>query len=111
MEKHSCARRRFSSLIFFILTITIRTDAAQSVTLAWDANTEPDLAGYILHYGTSTRVYTNATNVGKVTTNRVNGLIEGVRYFFAVTAYNTSGMESDPCRVVVPGAGRETDGS
>lgn len=65
------------------------------VTLAWDPNSEPDLGGYIVYYGVRSRLYTNAINVGNVTTNTVTGLVEGVLYYFAVTAYNTHGLESD----------------
>jgi hypothetical protein len=65
------------------------------VTLAWDPNSEPDLGGYIVYYGVRSRLYTNAINVGNVTTNTVTGLVEGVLYYFAVTAYNTNGLESD----------------
>lgn len=65
------------------------------VRLAWDPNSEPDLGGYIVYYGVASRVYTNAINVGNVTTNTVTGLVQGVLYYFAVTAYNTNGLESD----------------
>jgi hypothetical protein len=68
--------------------------AAGTVTLAWDPNNEPDLAGYILHYGTTSGTYTHAVDVGNVITNTVADL-DGSTYFFAVTAYNTSGLESD----------------
>ena len=30
---------------------------AQTVTVAWDANTEPNLAGYVVFYGTSSGIY------------------------------------------------------
>ena len=69
--------------------------ADESVTLAWDPNPEPDLGGYIVYYGPRSRVYTNAINVGNVTTNTVSGLEETGTYYFAVTAYNTNGLESD----------------
>ena len=32
--------------------------AASDVTLAWDANSEADLAGYKIHYGLASGVYT-----------------------------------------------------
>lgn len=67
----------------------------QSVTLAWDSNPESDIGGYIVYYGCASRNYTNAVNVGNVTTNTVRGLVDGATYFFAVTAYNTNGLESD----------------
>jgi Tfp pilus assembly protein PilW len=65
-----------------------------SVTLAWDPNTENDLAGYNFYFGDKPGTYTNRTTVGNVTTNRVSGLAPG-SYYFAVTAYNDAGAESD----------------
>lgn len=72
---------------------TLRAD--QSVTLAWDPNPEPDVSGYLVYYGTASRNYPSSTNVGNVTTATVYGLQEGRSYYFAVTAKNTSGLESD----------------
>lgn len=69
--------------------------AEQCVTLAWDANTESDLGGYIVYWGSVSRNYTNAENVGNITTNTVCGLLDGVTYYFAVKAYNTNGLVSD----------------
>ena len=68
---------------------------ASGVTLAWDPNSEPDIAGYILHYGITSGHYATSVNVGNVTTNTVTSLTANVNYFFAVTAYNTAGLESD----------------
>ncbi len=65
-----------------------------SVTLAWDANTEPDLAGYRLYYGTASGSYPNRVDAGKQTTCTVDGLDPAKSYYFVVTAYNTSGQES-----------------
>jgi hypothetical protein len=67
----------------------------RSVSLAWDPNSEPDLAGYKLYYGTASGVYTHTNVLGLVTNTAVSGLSEGVTYYFAVTAFNTSGLESD----------------
>jgi hypothetical protein len=69
--------------------------AEQSVTLAWDPNTEPDLAGYVLYYGTNSGDYRHSIQVGNVTLATVPGLSEGTTYFFAVTAVNQFGAESD----------------
>jgi len=68
--------------------------AAPSVSLAWDANAASDLAGYKLHYGTISHTYTQTIDVGNVTTTAVSGLQAGVTYFFAVTAYDSGGLES-----------------
>lgn len=66
--------------------------AVQSVTLAWDP--AANAAGYRLYSGTTSRVYTQQINVGNTTSTLVSNLIAGQRYFFAVTAYTTAGMES-----------------
>ncbi len=66
-----------------------------SFTLAWDPNQEPDLAGYKLYYGTSSRSYSQNVNVGNLTLYTLAGLQAGVTYYFAVTAYDTEGNESD----------------
>jgi hypothetical protein len=66
-----------------------------SVTLAWDRNPEPDVTAYIIYYGTNSRAYPYATNVGNVTCATVYGLDPCTTYFFALTAMNTSGLESD----------------
>ncbi len=68
---------------------------AQSVTFAWDPNPETDVAGYIICYGTTPVVgCVNSVNVGNTTTARVSGLTIGQQYYFAVKAYNLSGLES-----------------
>jgi len=41
-------------LVFFILPVLAYS---ADVTLAWDANDEPDLDGYKIHYGTSSGNY------------------------------------------------------
>jgi hypothetical protein len=69
---------------------------AQSVTLAWNANTETNLAGYRLYYGGGTRAYTgNVTVPVPMTTATVTNLQAGVAYFFAVTAFTDDWLESD----------------
>jgi len=75
-------------------TVTV-TNVFPLVNLAWNANTEPDLAGYKVHVGTASGVYTLLNvDVGNVTSFTVTGLAPGAVYFFAVTAYDTSGFES-----------------
>lgn len=83
-------------LIGLSLLLAMVADAAQSVTLAWNANTETNLAGYRLYWGTGTRTYGNLKNVpAPATTTTITNLQVGRTYFFAVTAYTDDGMESD----------------
>ena len=67
---------------------------AGQATLAWDANTEPDLAGYRVHYGTAPGTYGTPVDVGNVTTYTVMGLIDGTTYYFAASAYDSVGNQS-----------------
>ena len=83
----------FFSVLLVALLISVWARAEQ-VTLAWDANTEPDLAGYKVHYGTASGSYTTSVDVHKVTTAIVTGLTAGQTYYFAATAYNAANNES-----------------
>jgi acylphosphatase len=67
---------------------------AQSLTLSWDPNPEANIAGYKVYRGAQSRVYTSVRHLGKETSFVPPDLVEGVTYYFAVTAYNTLGMES-----------------
>ncbi|MFZ0826422.1 MAG: fibronectin type III domain-containing protein [Verrucomicrobiia bacterium] len=70
------------------------TVQAASVTLAWNASTDPTVSGYNLYYGGTSGSYTNKVSVGLATRNVTPGLLVGVTYYFAATTYNAAGMES-----------------
>ena len=65
-----------------------------SVTLAWDANAEPDIASYIVYWGTGSRNYERSVNVGNNTNYTISGLQELQTYYFAVRAVNQDGLQS-----------------
>ena len=80
----------------------------QAVKLSWDANPQPDIAGYRVYCGTTSRVYTQCLEVGNSTSLIVSGLQAGKHYYFAATDYDVAGMESDESNEVsylVPLAG------
>jgi len=66
-----------------------------SVELEWDANTEPDLAGYKLYYGFTSGVYGTHFEAGNRLEWKAVQLEENTTYYFALTAYDTFGNESD----------------
>jgi len=83
---------------------------AMNVTLQWDPNTEPNLAGYKIYYDTDSGAPYNpavgdrATNnpdgppivLGSDTTEiTLAGLSDGKVYFFSITAFDDQGQESD----------------
>ncbi len=67
------------------------------LTLTWDANTESDLAGYKVYRSTTSGTYGApiVTIQGNVTTYQATNLNIGQTYYFVITAYDTSGNESD----------------
>lgn len=69
--------------------------AASSVSLAWDASTDPSAAGYNVYFGSASRSYTNVVDAGNGTSVTVSTLVPGATYYFAATTYNASGLESD----------------
>ncbi len=72
-----------------------RLTLAHQVTLAWDPNTEPDLAGYIAYWGTSSGNYPYLTDVGNNTTHTIKGLEDNQVYYLAITAYDSDYNESN----------------
>ncbi len=64
------------------------------VSLEWDANSEPDLAGYHIYYGTASGEYSHSIDVGDVTEFTVTGLDDHRTYYLAATAYDQDGNES-----------------
>ena len=76
--------------------------ASTSVTLGWVAPTQnsngspiTDLAGYKIHYGTASENYTKVVAVSNPSISRyVMDSLESGTYFFAITAYNSKGIES-----------------
>lgn len=87
----------FVIVIPLYVIVSITNAYAAQVTLAWDQNTESNLAGYKIYYGNSSRKYTRSVDVKDrtATTCTISDLIEGQTYYFAATAYNTSGSESN----------------
>ena len=83
------------SIVFFILAMCLLGGRAFAfdLTLAWDPKTETNLAGYKVYFGNASRNYGTPQEAGKNATFTVTGLSAGV-YYFAVTAYYTSGNET-----------------
>jgi len=111
---------RAKTLIFFLLIAFFPSiSAAERVTLAWDENTEPNIAGYRIYYrigSSGARVISSYNGTGiengdspivvpvyedenldpRFTEMTLHGLDENRDYYFVVTAYNTEGLESAP---------------
>jgi hypothetical protein len=66
---------------------------ASAVTLEWDRNPEPNVAGYRVYSGRQSRVYSTVVDVGNVTIAQLP-TAPGTT-FYAVTAYDDEGLESE----------------
>ena len=93
-------RKSLWAVICAMAVVCWAAQGGQSVALAWDADAGTSVAGYIVHYGSVSGVYTNSLNVGTNINASVPGLQEGETYYFAVTAYATGGLESAPSNEV-----------
>ena len=84
----------FAALLPVLLCSVGIVHAAQ-ITLEWDPVTHPDLAGYMVYYGTYSGDYDDSVDVGNWTSVTFAELEEDETYYFAVTAYSVYGEESE----------------
>ena len=77
------------------LLAAVSVPAPVAVLLSWTANTETNLAGYKIYCGTNSRLYDRIEDVGNVTCAAISNLQDCVTHYFAATAYDTEGVESD----------------
>lgn len=84
-------------LVFLIFScpLSIPHVHAASLTLAWDPNSEPEVAGYRVYYGKAMGNYESVIDVGNQTTCSISDLEDGKTYYFVVKAYDTLGRASD----------------
>ena len=79
-------------------TTLTKPTATGTAVLTWDPVTVANLSGYRIYYGTASGTYLQplgqGISVGNVLTYTVTGLTSGTTYYFAVTAVDTSGIES-----------------
>lgn len=87
--------------IVMLASAAVRLHGAQ-VSLSWTAPTNntdgtplADLAGYAVHYGLQSGVYSQSIDVGDTTTASMSGLDSHATYYISVKAYNAGGIESD----------------
>src|ERR1019366_4856830 len=87
------------ALLFLLAFFLLGVARAGQITLIWDQPPPPPVGdrvtAYRIYYGVSSGTYTNNVLVGDVTQAIVPGLIDGCAYFFAATAVDSAGSESD----------------
>ena len=86
--------RFFWVIALFLISSQAHVRAAQSVRLAWNASPTSGVTGYRVHYRTSSGSQSTSVNVGNVLTATISNLNDATTYWFSVSAYNGSGLES-----------------
>src|SRR5882762_8312917 len=89
--------RALTSFFLIICLATLGVHAAKpaSVKLAWDPSVTPGVTGYNIYYGTNSHNYTASIPAGNATSVTISSLVVGTTYYFAATAYDSFGIESD----------------
>ncbi len=80
--------------VFLFFSLPLPDLHSAQVTLEWDPDASPGIAGYKIYYGNASRGYTTAIDVGNVSSCTVSNLQDSLDYYFAATAYDNSGQES-----------------
>lgn len=86
-------RRLTPAILAFCLSIG--SVFAMEVNLKWNTNPEPDIAGYVVHYGTRSGALDQVHYTEKVTSTTLGGLEPSTTYYLALQAYNTAGLFSE----------------
>jgi len=81
--------------LLIILPLSPKSAYPAQTTLVWDPVIHPDVAGYMVYYGTSSGDYDVSLDVGNWTSVTIAGLDGSKTYYFAATAYSTYGEESN----------------
>lgn len=87
--------RKIFAISILTIIFSVQLFAEKIITARWDANTDGVTIGYILHYGIAPKVYTTHMTIPGVDTTSAfaSGFLVGIRYYFAVNAYNAKGEE------------------
>ena len=122
VQTHSGRILQFTRFLVVLgMTLTFATLAgtanAANLTLAWDANSEPDLTSYRVYCGESSGNYTMHQDITSdstgppPTTCEFTGLEEGKRYYFAAMAFSDTGQSdySQEISYTIPAA-QDSDG-
>jgi len=84
----------FCVVIMAFMLFPFLSFAAGEATVSWQANTEPDLEGYRVYYGTAPGSYGPFVPAGTNTSKTITDLDDGETYYFVVTAVDQAGNES-----------------
>lgn len=92
--------RKLGPIFIFIVAVALYAAAApeaaaRGITLAWNANSEPDIAGYILYERVGVDYFVLGIIAPTPQPSYVIIRLSKGTHYYSVTAYNTAGEESD----------------
>ena len=85
-------------ILIYMLFLNYNVFAAD-VKVSWNANSENDIAGYIIYFGTDSTL-ANRIDCGNVTELKISNLSTGITYYFGVKAYDTTKNISELSEIV-----------
>lgn len=88
--------RLFIGILSSLFLLYATHALAATMVVSWNANTDNDLAGYRVYYGTASGSYSDSLDAGNTNCVEINDLTANTTYYCIVTAYDTSGNESEP---------------
>lgn len=90
---HPMAKGLLTAILSLVFILAPAQICAGDVSLAWDASISEGVIGYRVYVGRASGNYDTFQEIPNQTTHTVTGLEPGL-YYFAVTAFNSSGDES-----------------
>lgn len=88
-------RNLLKAILPLLIVATAASAQAATINVAWDANTESNISGYRVQYGTKPGEYTGSVNTTGTSTD-IADLQADTIYYFVVTAKDSNGLEGTP---------------
>jgi hypothetical protein len=93
MQLRTLTSRFVLVLMSLVFGAGVQSAAADTITIMWDANSEPQITGYVVYVGTQPGTYSQQVDVGPSTGYSFSTAAPGQQYCFAVSAYFAGPVE------------------
>ena len=92
---------KFFLILLILLSTPVPVALGADLTLGWLPNSETNLQGYKVYYGTKSHNYSTVIDTGNppsingLVTVKITGFVPYTTYYFSVTSYNDKALSSD----------------